>query len=165
MSVNKPKVKTEKTKDVKVARPNELKSHEVLTDSLKRKKIKLFLYKGIPVASKELTETDVSYKKLRLVRIKVDFMQLSNNVSIDMLVVKDNIEHIDIDLSYIELFLKRHFDQWAVNKILTPIIEKHDAFPYGALVGVLVLPYHQYLDFVNFIEYMLHEPLKNDRCI
>jgi len=164
MNENK-KVVKQKTKDVKVSDVKVLKSHELLTDDLKKRKIKLYLYKGIPVASREFVETDVSNKKVRLIRIKVDFMKLSNRLSIDMLTVKDNIETIDIDLQYLELFFKKYFDQWMLVKLFTPIVERHDALPVGSLVGTVTLEYGQFIDFVKFLEFMLREPLVNDRCI
>jgi hypothetical protein len=156
------KVNKQKTKDVKVKNPKHLKSHELLTDSLKRKKVRIFLFKGLPVASRELIETDVSSKKLRLVRLFIDFMQLKDKVSIDMLTVKDNIEQIDIDLSLLEFFLRRHYDKWVVTRILTPIVERHDAGKIGDIIGSLTLEYHQYLDLVKFLEHLLKEPLKTD---
>jgi len=159
------KVDKQKTKDVKVKNPAQLKSHELLTDEVKRKKVRIFMFKGMPIASRELVETDVSHKKVRLVRLLIDFMQLKQNVSVDMITVKDNIEQLDIDLSYIELFLKRHFDKWSNARILNPIIEKHDVANIGDVIGSLTFEYHMYLDFVKFIEFMLKEPLKNDACI
>ena len=162
---DKKKVIKERTKDVKIGSVKVLKSHELLTDNLKRRKIKIYLYKGTPIASRELIETDVSNKKLRLVRIRVDFMKLYDKVSIDMLVVKDNIETIDIDLRYLELFFKRYFDRWLLVKLFAPIVEKHDALPPGSLIGELVLEYGQFVEFVKFLEFMLREPLTHDKCI
>ena len=156
------KVKLEKTKDVKVTSPKVMKSHELLVDSLKRRKVRLYFYKGQPIAGRELTETDVFSKKLRLIRLKVDFMSLKDFVSIDMLTVKDNIEQLDIDFSLLELFFKRYFDRWQMARLFAPLIEVYDASSEGALIGDITFEYQQYLELVNFLEFLLKEPLKTD---
>ena len=156
------KVQYENT-EVKVSSPKVMKSHDFLMDSLKRRRIRLYLYKGQPIAGRELAETDVSAKKLRLIRIKVDFMQLSDKVSIDMLAVKDNIEQVDIDFSLLELFFKRYFDKWQMARLFSPLLDVYDISPPGAKIGDITLEYGQYLELVSFLEFLLKEPLKNDK--
>jgi len=159
------KVEIRKTGDLKVKNPKVLKSHDLILDKLKNRKIRLYLYKGQPLASRELTETDNQGKKLRLIRLRIDFMQIKDKVNVADLAIKDNIETVDIDLRYLEIFLKRYFDEWQLRRLLTPIVEKHDALPIGALVGKLVLDYGQYIQLVKFLEFMLQEPIKNDKCL
>ena len=150
---------------IKAQTKKQLKSHELLTDNLKRKRIRIYLYKGEPIASKELVETDVSDKKLRLIRIRVDFMQLRDNISIDMLTVKDNIEQLDIDFKLLEQFFRRYFDSYQMRKLFAPLIDLYDYANTGDLIGDITLEYHQFIELVNFLEFLLKEPLKNDKCI
>ena len=150
-------------KEIKALSKKQLKSHEVLKDELGRKKIRLYVYKGNPVASRELTETDRQDKKLRLFRLKVDFLEITDKVSVDMLVVKDHIEELDIDHTLLEHIFSQFFDRKEkARALIRPLLEVYDSAKPGQLIGDITLDYDHFLKMANYIAFLVREPIKKE---
>jgi hypothetical protein len=144
---------------------NSLKSHEVITDKLNRKKVKIFVYKGKPVASKEFTDgTDRSDRRLRLFRLKVDFLGLKNEISVENLIaVKEFVESVDIDHTILEYIFSQFFDRREkARKLIAPLLEVYDSAKEGQLIGDITLDYSDFEKFVKFLSFITTEPMKRD---
>jgi len=137
------------------------KGFEIEEDKLKRKKVKLYIFKGVSYGEAEKFDNYT----LKMIRLKIKFTDdLSKYLPVNM-AVKELLETLDVDIELFEMFLHKFYSKPTVSHIVGPIKELYKVKPIGSLLKVMELEYHQFEYLVKFLKYLCYEGLTKEELL
>lgn len=135
------------------------KGYTIDIDSLNRKKVKIYFYKGTSLADVE----NIITGKLLMVRVKIQFVgDLSKYIPIDGLVSRNIVEGVDIDFYLIEHFFLLKMEKYHVTRLLTPLWEMCKYKKIGEFIGSITIDYEKFTSLVTYLQYLSFETFRRE---
>ena len=123
-------------------------------------RIKLFMYKGNSISRQE----HVMLNRLLMFRLQLKLEgKLANYMPLPYMMVKETVQNVDIDFTLLDMFFRRKHTKWKVLKLLGPIREKYFGTKIGEYIGTVFMDYYEFMDFTNYITFLSHEPIKDEK--